>query len=295
MLPALVIALWLLSTLGWWAFAFMPLPSAPPAWLTAARIACFGPMDAGLPGGAGWMMLVLAPLSLLLGIAVLWGTELSASLRLVARHRLGQGLFAVLGLATVVESVWVAQRVQAAWAVSAWAPGPLDETALPEDYPRQTQAAPDFTLIDQHGARVSLADFRGRPVVLTFVFAHCQTMCPFLVATLKHAAPEGVGVLLLTLDPWRDTPSSLPGIARQWELPRSFRVLSARAVGDVLRVAEAYGVTFKRDEKTGDIVHPGLVFLVDGAGRLAYTFNNPPTAWVREGLERLGRTHARAQ
>ena len=284
-----------MSTLGWWAFAFMPLPSAPPAWLTAARVACFGPMESGLPGGTGWMMLVLAPLSLLLALTVLWGAELPASLRLVARRRAGQGLFAMLALATFVEGIWVAQRVQAAWVVSAWIPGPLDDTALPESYPRGAETAPSFTLTDQQGSRVSLADFGRRPVILTFVFAHCQTMCPFVVATLKRAAPDGVEVLLITLDPWRDTPSSLPGIARQWDLPSSFRVLSSRSVSDVLRVAEAYGVTFKRDEKTGDIVHPGLVFLVDRDGRLAYTFDNPPTAWVREGLERLGRTHALAR
>ena len=273
----------------------MPLPSAPPAWLTAARVACFGPMETGLPGGTGWMMLVLTPLSLLLALVVLWGAELSSSLRLVAHRRLGQGLFTVLALATIVEGIWVAQRVQAAWVVSAWTPSPLDETALPETYPRRTEAAPSFTLTDQQGSRVALADFRSRPVILTFVFAHCQTMCPFIVATLKRAAPDGVQVLLVTLDPWRDTPGSLPGIARQWDLPPSFRVLSSRSVSDVLRVVEAYGVTFKRDEKTGDIVHPGLVFLVDGDGRLAYTFDNPPTAWVREGLERLGRTHALAR
>ena len=263
--------------------------------VTAARVACFGPMDTGLPGATGWMMLVLAPLSLLLALAVLWGRELAVSLRLVSGHRLGQGVFAILALATVVEGVWVAQRVRAAWEVSVWVPGPMDAAALPEAYPRQTQAAPSFTLIDQHGVQVSLADFRSRPVVLTFVFAHCQTMCPFVVATLKRAAPDRVQVLLVTLDPWRDTPSSLPGIARRWELPSSFRVLSSRSVNDVLRVAEAYGVPSKRDEKTGDIVHPGLVFLVDGDGRLAYTFDNPPTAWVREGLERLGRTHALAR
>lgn len=294
-LPAYVFTLWVISTLGWWAFAFMPLPAAPPAWLTAARVACFGAMDSGLPGGTGWMMLVLAPLSFLLALTALWGAELAASLRMVARGRTGQGLFAVLALAIIVEGIWVAQRVQAAWTINAWTPGPLDETALPESYPRQTETAPGFTLTDQQGARVSLADFRRRPVILTFVFAHCQTMCPFVVATLKRAAPDGVDVLLITLDPWRDTPSRLPGIARQWDLPSSFRVLSSRAVNDVLRVAEAYGVTFKRDEKSGDIVHPGLVFLVDGDGRLAYTFDNPPTIWVREGLQRLGRTHALAR
>jgi protein SCO1 len=252
-------------------------------------------MENGLPGPAGWMMLVLAPVSLLLAIGVLWGAEVPAALRQAARRRLGQGLFAVLALATIVEGVWVVERARAAWAVSAWVPGPLDETALPQAYPRRAEPAPDFSLIDQHGARVSLSDFKGRTVVLTFVFAHCQTMCPFVVATLKRSASEGAEVLLVTLDPWRDTPSSLPGIARQWELPPTFRMLSSRALSDVTRVAVLYGVTFERNEKTGDIVHPGLVFLIDADGRLAYTFNNPPAAWVREGLHRLGRTHARVR
>jgi cytochrome oxidase Cu insertion factor (SCO1/SenC/PrrC family) len=240
------------------------------------------------------MMLVLAPLSLLIAIGVLWGAELPAALRQAGRRRLGQGVFAVLALATIVEGVWVVERARAAWAMTAWVPGPLDETTtLPDTYPRRTELAPDFTLIDQHGARVSLADLKGRPVVLGFVFAHCQTMCPFIVATLKRAASEGAEVLLVTLDPWRDTPGSLPGVARQWELPPAFRILSSPVVTDVTRVASLYGVTFERNEKTGDIVHPGLVFLIDADGRLAYTFDNPPAVWVREGLDRLGRTHAR--
>ena len=59
--PALVLLLWLLSTLLWWAFAFTPLPSEPPAWLSAARHACFGSADNGLPAAQGWMLLTLGP------------------------------------------------------------------------------------------------------------------------------------------------------------------------------------------------------------------------------------------
>ena len=294
-LPAGLLALWLTSTLVWWAFAFMPLPSAPPAWLSAARVACFGPMETGLPDAAGWMMLVLAPLSFLLAIVVLWGSELPSSLRQVARRRSGQGLLAVLAVAMVVEGVWVAQRVQAAWAVTAWTPGSPDDGALPDAYPGQTAPAPPFALVDQHGATVALQSLKGRPVLLTFVFAHCETMCPFIVATLKRAAPEDAVVLLVTLDPWRDTPSSLAGIARRWELPASFHVLSSRHASDVLRVAEVYAVRAERNERTGDIVHPGLVFLIDADGRLAYTFNNPPAAWVREAFRRLGQAHVLAR
>jgi cytochrome oxidase Cu insertion factor (SCO1/SenC/PrrC family) len=61
-----------------------------------------------------------------------------------------------------------------------------------------------------------------------------------------------------------------------------------------VRVSERYGVTFTRDQRTGDIVHPGLVFLIDADGRLAYTFGTPSPAWVREALRRLGRPHVLA-
>jgi protein SCO1/2 len=293
-LPALVVLLWLASTLLWWAFAFMPLPSDPPAWLTAARDACFGSAESGWPAASGWMLLVLAPASFLVAIVVLWGSELRPSLRHVAGTRLGRGVVVLVAVAVVTEAAWVAGKLHTARAVEAWEPASHAASELPAAYPRQSQPAPDFALVDQHGARITLASVRGRPVIVTFVFAHCQTMCPLIVDTLKRAAP-GAGaseVMLVTLDPWRDTPGTLPAIARQWDLPRNFHVLSSRSVGDVLGAAAAYGVPFERNEKTGDIVHPGLVFMVDAGGRLAYTFNNPPPAWIREGLVRMGTAHA---
>ena len=286
-----MLVLWLVSTLLWWAFAFTPLPSEPPAWLSAARHACFGSADDALPAPHGWMLLVLGPTSFLLGIVALWGPELPASLARGVRGRAGGSLVAVLALAVTIEGAWVLRKVQVARAVGGWTQGTPDEAALPADYPRQTAAAPDFSLVDQHGDTLSLGRLKGRPVVLTFVFAHCQTLCPLVVETLKQASQdaEPTPVLLVTLDPWRDTPSSLPGIASQWAVPVTFHVLSSRRVDEVVRVGERYGVTSRRDERTGDIAHPGLVFLIDGDGRLAYAFSNPSPAWVREGLRRLGR------
>jgi len=81
-----------------------------------------------------------------------------------------------------------------------------------------------------------------------------------------------------------ETVSALPAAARHWELPASFHFLSARKADDVLRVVRAYEVPFERDDKTGDVSHPGLVFVVDADGRLAYTFNNPSPAWIRDAL-----------
>jgi cytochrome oxidase Cu insertion factor (SCO1/SenC/PrrC family) len=290
-LPAIVLGLWLASVLGWWAFAFMPLPSAPPAWLTAARDACFGTAERGLPAAYGWMMLVLAPAGLLAGIVVLWGSEVAVSLRQMTRRRAGQCLLAAVAVALVVEGSWVATKVRTAAAVATWDDGVRDQrSVLPSHYPQSTRPAPDFALVDQHGRRIALQSLRGRPVAVTFVYAHCQTMCPLVVDTLKQAVPAGPAtVLIVTLDPWRDTPGALPGIARQWDVPANFHVLSSRSVEEVARVVDAYQVPFQRDETSGEIAHPGLVFLVDPRGRLAYTFNNPPAAWVRDGLHRMAR------
>lgn len=295
-MPAAALLLWVLAALLWWAFAFAPLPSEPPAWLSAARHACFGTAEDGLPAAHGWMLLILGPASFLVGIVTLWGREVPATLAGALRRRGGRLLVAALALAVVFEGAWVLRKVEAARAAGAWSAAIHVDGALPEDYPRQTGPAPDFALVDQHAARVSLGDLRGRRVALTFVFAHCQTLCPLVVDTLKQASQDAgpLTVLLVTLDPWRDTPRTLPGLARQWALPDGFHVLSSRRVEDVVRVSERYGVTFTRDERTGDIVHPGLVFLIDADGRLAYTFSTPSPAWVREALRRLGRPHVLA-
>ena len=292
--PALLVVLWLLSLAVWWGFAFMPLPSEPPEWLTAARYACFGTMEDGWPEAYGWMLLVLAPGSFLVAIGVLWGSEIGPSLRALSRSHVGRALLAVIAVALAVEGVWVGRKLVAARAVAEATQAVTDDGALPAHYPRGTAPAHDFSLVDQEGTMVSLAALRGRPVVVTFVFGHCQTMCPMIVETLKRVPPGGgLAVLLVSLDPWRDTPAALPAIARGWQLPAHVRVLTARRPADALAAADAYGVAYERNERTGDITHPGLVFVIDGDGRLAYTFNNPSTTWIRQALARAGTTHAR--
>jgi protein SCO1/2 len=290
--PAILLLLWLATVAVWWGFAFMPLPSEPPEWLTAARYACFGTMEDGWPEAYGWMLLVLAPGSFLVAIGVLWGAELGPSLRDLARSRIGRCALVLVALVLALEGTWVARKLHTARAIAEATVAVTDGGALPAHYPRGAAEARDFSLVDQHGATVSLGALRGRPVVVSFVFGHCATMCPLIVQTLKHVpADGGLQVLLVTLDPWRDTPASLPGIARGWELPPHIRVLTGTRAADVLAVADAYGVARERDEKTGDITHPGLVFVVDGVGRVAYTFNNPSAEWVGQALARIRSAH----
>jgi protein SCO1/2 len=115
---------------------------------------------------------------------------------------------------------------------------------------------------------------RGRPVLVTFAYAHCTTVCPLVVHEVVRAraqlADRRPYIVVITLDPWRDTPSRLSAIAQQWELPEDASVVSG-AVPDVQAALDRWGVARTRDTRTGEITHPQVVYVIDRNGRIAFS------------------------
>jgi len=82
---------------------------------------------------------------------------------------------------------------------------------------------PSFDFENQDGARISLADFRGAPVAISFIYTRCQNQrkCPLVAQTMAQlaAAVERTAisskpkVLLMTYDPEFDTPAELKAFA----------------------------------------------------------------------------------
>ena len=146
----------------------------------------------------------------------------------------------------------------------------------PETYPRLDQAAPALQLVAQTGDIVDLARFAGRPVLVTFAFAHCTTICPVIVKqtldaqAMLRGSPAYPAVLIVTLDPWRDTPSRLPALAESWQLPAGDAFVLSGAVEQVESVLNAWNIPRSRNESTGDVTHPSLVYVVDNNGRIAF-------------------------
>ena len=138
---------------------------------------------------------------------------------------------------------------------------------------RQGRPAPEFALTDHRGQSVSLASFRGRPAVVTFVYADCHASCPLLIARLKaleaRSAPD-VAFIAISLDPQRDTPASLAGAAVRWELGPRWHLLTG-APAAVKGTLSAYGVQYA-PLPDGEIAHENLVLIVDRRGRLAFTY-----------------------
>jgi protein SCO1/2 len=93
--------------------------------------------------------------------------------------------------------------------------------------------APDFTLRDQDGQRVSMRDLRGQPVIVTFLYTTCDDTCPAQAQTVRGALDdlgEDVPALAIAVDPPRDTADRARAfLAKQRALGRIDFVLGSRA------------------------------------------------------------------
>lgn len=73
----------------------------------------------------------------------------------------------------------------------------------------------DFRLADHNGTTRTLADFKGKVVLLFFGYTHCPDVCPTTLAeaaaAMRELGPQAdrVQVLFVTVDPLRDTPALL--------------------------------------------------------------------------------------
>jgi protein SCO1/2 len=153
----------------------------------------------------------------------------------------------------------------------------IPDRALPlENYPRLNQPAAPLSLVSQTGETFTLDGIRGRPVLLTFAYAHCATVCPVIVKDALEAqrmlrgTTDDPAVVIVTLDPWRDTPSRLPALAAAWQLPAGDAWVLSGSVAQVQAVLTAWNIPRTRDESTGDITHPSLIYVIDRNGRIGF-------------------------
>jgi cytochrome oxidase Cu insertion factor (SCO1/SenC/PrrC family) len=171
------------------------------------------------------------------------------------------------------------------------AAGSATTPALPELNGQATWAAgerpaPGFALRDQRGAVVSLSALRGRPVLLTFLATRCDGCAPEalrLASVLRRLpAVDRPTLVILSLDPRKDTLAAIDVAARRWGLGGAWTwhwLTAPRA--RLAAVSRAYGVG------TGSAQRLRLV-LIDRRGdeRTAYLFPFLP-AFVEGDLARL--------
>jgi cytochrome oxidase Cu insertion factor (SCO1/SenC/PrrC family) len=243
----------------WWILALWP--GEAPSWWLRTREVCFGRTATGLPTAGGWLLLVGEPIGLLGTLVAIAGRELRVGLRRVGASATGRLVVAVVLGGVLLGAGAAAVRVR-----SALAP-PIP--AIGGGVVRVDIAAPPLELVDQYGVTRRLADLRGRPVLVSFAFAHCETVCPGLIRGLLDARREfpETAAFIVTVDPWRDVPSRLPSIARQWDLEDGEFVLGG-AVDRVRAVHAAWGIEANPDPSTGAVAHPPTIVVIGRDGRI---------------------------
>lgn len=263
----------ILVSVGWWAFALWPVPDDVPEWVLRTRAACFGKTATGLPHAGGWILLIGEPVGFMAVLAAGWRHELVRDLAWLRSSFAGRSAMIVTGLLLAFGLGAAGQRVRTALRstdAALFVPAAFTDDVSEAYFSREV---PSLALQNQHGIPFSLESLRGKRVAVTFAFAHCGTVCPMIVHDLHHARQhlnaDDIAIVIVTVDPWRDTPSRLKTIAEQWELGPGDHVLSG-SIDEVLGVLAAWEVSISRDELTGDIAHVPLTGIIDREGKLRY-------------------------
>jgi protein SCO1 len=157
------------------------------------------------------------------------------------------------------------------------------------------EAVPDFVLYDQNARVVDSSRFRGRQVMLNFIYSRCPVanMCPLsttkMMASQKLAREAGVPnaeFVSITLDPAYDTPGVLHAYAADRRIDTSnFSFLTGpdAAIRDLLT---QFGVI--AEFKDGILNHTLSTILIDEKGVIRWRADG--SAWEpREFVERMHR------
>lgn len=166
--------------------------------------------------------------------------------------------------AAVVVAVAIAAVVLGAVAGSRLRPHAYAGTALDPPWP-----APELDLVTHTGQPVHFTDLRGRVVLLAFGYTNCPDVCPATMATAAWAldrlgeASDRVTVMMVTVDPERDTPTELGAFVTRFDP----RFLGLRGTPEQTAGAAArYGV--HAGAGSGGVEHTAGLRAIDGRGRL---------------------------
>jgi protein SCO1 len=128
-------------------------------------------------------------------------------------------------------------------------------------------------LHDHTGRARSLADWRGKAVVVFFGFTHCPDVCPTTLAevanAVKQLGPDAgrVQVLFVTVDPERDTPEVLGKYVTAFD-PGFLGLYGDDAA--TRRAAKEFKVYYEKRKADGSytVDHSGQSYVIDPQGRL---------------------------
>jgi protein SCO1 len=137
------------------------------------------------------------------------------------------------------------------------------------------QPEPPLALRNYKGEHVNIAQYKGKAVLLTFLYTKCPDVCPLIASNLGVAlnamGPAKAGkvqVIAVSVDPRGDTPTAVAVFLKRHGVAGRMQYLigSAHELG---RVWKAWGVGAEQDAQQPQLVnHSGLVYGISAAGKV---------------------------
>jgi protein SCO1 len=165
--------------------------------------------------------------------------------------------------------------------ISQSAPGGRPETAVA--MPVIGEEVPDFKLVNQDTAQIHLAQYRGRPLLLTFIYTRCPLpdYCPRtsrnfseVYRGLQSVAKAGQKPHLLTVsfDTEYDTPAVLREYARRYMNPPDFGAweFATGSPQEIKNITGHFGLIYRKE--SGQITHSLVTALIGADGKLKQIF-----------------------
>ncbi|WP_410498776.1 SCO family protein [Chitinibacter sp. S2-10] len=130
----------------------------------------------------------------------------------------------------------------------------------------------EFELLDHHGQKRTLADYRGKIVVLFFGYTSCPDVCPTTLSELRGVINDlgeqakEVQVLFISVDPERDNPALLGQYVPAFH-PGFIGLTGSKAQIDA--AAKNYRAIYQKQgkDKSYTVDHTAGSYLIDRAGK----------------------------
>lgn len=150
---------------------------------------------------------------------------------------------------------------------------PMDAHVRAQPLPGDSIYQVDAHVTDAQGDGYAWAALRGRPKLVSMFYTNCHLMCPLILESAKsvqkqlsRTEQERTDMLMISLDPARDTPEALRETALRHRVEGHWQFLRPDP-GDVRAIASVLDVRYRfRDD--GSINHTSVLLFVDADGRI---------------------------
>lgn len=138
---------------------------------------------------------------------------------------------------------------------------------------------PDFSLVNQAGKKIKLSQYRGRTLVLTFIYTRCPLpdYCPLMssnFAEIRKSMPPNTQLLSISIDPAYDTPQVLREYGLRY-LPneKAFQTweFATGSAEEVQAVAKFFGLSYWQEND--QIIHGLRTAIVSPEGKLVKVYH----------------------